>query len=385
MSDEKGVATGKRFARDLRRVREDRGVSLATIHDETQIAPSLLESFEEGGLYDHSAFNEVYLRSFVRAYATAVGISADEAVAGLEAALRGTYQNDLAATYLEGVSLDSAGDEEEHSTAEADEPNRGGRDARSVGSKGSNTDATPEEKAEKPTDATEKTDPHERPSPPVSVEDAPPPPHSVASTDRGENQRGPTPVLSIGGALLVVAVIGIGVWYALDVGDSPPVSSTPDVSDTLSELSSSSSARRSSPTTSPPPDTSQAPSTSSRGMSDPPTLGDTLHLTLRADSTVSGLRLRRDEDLRRPYWIQEGEAATFPFASRVIIENDLDGVSVYLEDRQVELPSDTTGRVVLDRNRVSALLENAEGAPVEWSTPPDTIPAGPLPSDSLAN
>ncbi|MFP4229409.1 MAG: helix-turn-helix domain-containing protein, partial [Salinivenus sp.] len=80
MSDPTEVAAGKRFALDMRRIREDRDVSLSSIHEQTQIAPSLLRSFEEGGLYDHSAFNEVYLRSFVRAYAAVVGMSPKDAV-----------------------------------------------------------------------------------------------------------------------------------------------------------------------------------------------------------------------------------------------------------------------------------------------------------------
>ena len=387
MPDEKGVAAGKRFARDMRRVREDRGVSLAAIHEQTQIAETLLESFEDGGLYDHSAFNEVYLRSFVRAYASVVGISPDEAVSGLESALRGDYQNALAAAHLEGVSPDAPERESEETadtTSEDAEPNRPDRSAGLSESEQPESTAATGATAEGATDSEQDTEDQERPTPPVNADDAPPHPSSVASSDRDGDERVQAPVLSIGAALLVVGVIGLGVWYALDAEDSQPASSPPDVSDTTSESRSITSARTSPPTASDTPDTSQA-STSTLEPSDQLTLGDTLHLTLRADSTVSGLRMRRDEDLRRPYWIQQGEAAAFPFTSRAIIENDLDDVTVYLENRRVNLPPDTSARVFIDRQRADALLDNPEQGPAAWATPPDTIPTGPLSSDSSAN
>lgn len=130
MADESSVAAGKRFAKDMKRVREDRGLSVDDIHEETRVARSIIRSFENGGLYDHSTFNEVYLRSFVRTYAEALNISADVALEGLDAALEGTYEDQLAREYLPSVGNDAAADspsdeEGEGSTSSSASPESG--------------------------------------------------------------------------------------------------------------------------------------------------------------------------------------------------------------------------------------------------------------------
>jgi hypothetical protein len=77
-------------------------VSIDEIHTETRIARTLIESFEEGELYDHPTYNRVYLRSFIKAYADAVEISRERALQALDGALNGTYQHELAQEYLSG-------------------------------------------------------------------------------------------------------------------------------------------------------------------------------------------------------------------------------------------------------------------------------------------
>ena len=47
MPDDKAVRNGKRFAQDLRQAREEAGLTLGDIHEETKIPMGLLESFEE--------------------------------------------------------------------------------------------------------------------------------------------------------------------------------------------------------------------------------------------------------------------------------------------------------------------------------------------------
>ena len=108
MSKETIADAGERFADDLRRIREDRGVGIDQIHEQTRVANALIETFERGDLYDHPGFNRVYLRSFIRAYASSIGIDADRALTGLDAALAGVYEGDLAARYLDGEALPSA-------------------------------------------------------------------------------------------------------------------------------------------------------------------------------------------------------------------------------------------------------------------------------------
>ena len=94
-------ASGERFARDMRRIRETRNVSQDDIHEETRIAITIISAFEQDGLFEHPAFNRVYLRSFVRAYAGCIDIDPELALNHLERALAGEYENELAARILD--------------------------------------------------------------------------------------------------------------------------------------------------------------------------------------------------------------------------------------------------------------------------------------------
>lgn len=125
MPEERDAAT-RRYSRDMRRIREEHDISIEDIHEDTRIAKTLLESFEEGSIYDHPTFNRVYLRSFVRVYAEAIELAPDEALDALEAALDGTYGNGLAVEHCgedplkseaeisdEGAASDSSQKEED--------------------------------------------------------------------------------------------------------------------------------------------------------------------------------------------------------------------------------------------------------------------------------
>jgi len=101
MSKQTAVPAGERFANDLRRIREARGVTIDQIHDETRVARSLVQTFEKGSLYDHPGFNRVYMRSFIRAYTSCIDVDADEALRALDDALSGDYEHALAAKYLD--------------------------------------------------------------------------------------------------------------------------------------------------------------------------------------------------------------------------------------------------------------------------------------------
>ena len=512
MADETDVAAGRRFASDMKKIREDRGVSVDDLHNETRIARSLIESFEEGGLYDHSTFNEVYLRSFVRAYAEAVEISPETALNGLDDALEGTYENELAETYLQarppeggdegeyasesenGGPADhsrdapvaggpegrgglvgppralgedepveehvespsqTAGDENGVSPPVEEEPERGEAVEEEQNSGGAKT--TDHRAVSQPTEAEEGTlestsrdeggqqeetneegdadeeqegldvrpswmdDPEEAdddslPSPegaPTS-EEPPIPSHSSpsdeASTtspstpDAGETgivgeptalgeepEHSPDPprpgspslpdsqardkeaasLFSIGGrrgilgpgigiAVVLLVMIGLGVAF-LSSGETTkkePESTSAAVPDTSTEA---------------PADTTSSP--------DPPpadvTLGESVPLTILATANVGGIRIQRDEDLRRPYWIGEGTAQVFPFEQQVTIENELSDIRLFIAGYPYPVsPQDTVGGLEIRRSQVESFVDTLRGAPTPLSVSPDTIPVG---------
>lgn len=65
------------FGEELRKHREQRQVSLASISEITRISEKMLESIEAGKF---SVVPQAYIRAFLRAYARAIGLDGDEAL-----------------------------------------------------------------------------------------------------------------------------------------------------------------------------------------------------------------------------------------------------------------------------------------------------------------
>ncbi|PSQ75472.1 MAG: hypothetical protein BRD33_04130 [Bacteroidetes bacterium QH_6_63_17] len=128
-------------------------------------------------------------------------------------------------------------------------------------------------------------------------------------------------------------------------------------------------------------DTAEAEAASSSDLLRRPAdvrLGDTLHLSVEATSVVAGVRVQQDDDLRRPYWIEPGEAQVFPFTRRITVENQLDSLRLFLED----YPYPTTqtneeGRIIISRDTAEQFADTLREAPASFPTPSDTVRIGP--------
>jgi len=562
-------AAGERFARDMRRVREDRDLTQDDIHEETRIAVTLIDAFERDGLFEHPAFNRVYLRSFVRAYAGCINVDADQALTHLERALQGAYQNELAVEELgaapEAPSVDEEIKEPEDSDTDESRPTQPDRprgsqertqnvfDPRPVGSSSSDAASTdpsrsrPEQEGDddrststtnrsarddrsgprSKRDAPSQTDDSDRNAPggpshddnvdspadrtkddgpshvadssvgltadarrntgdvfnkrPITDEgeepeddekvdergpteasaedergpghpalsspddskesetseeatnasgqteeqetdsqspgarframregdaDAPPPPaqgemvgtprpvgaESTASGERGESYRdadatSPPPLtqrerleraaqdatgsgadfllenrrpLMIGGGA-VAALLAVGlVWFMM--------AGSPDADTSAASKPTADTTVR--PATAPEPEPQRPPLANLA-------IGDTVFLILQAERDVSGIRIQRDNDLRRPYWINEGEYAVFPFTDRIIVWDQLENVDVLLEDYPYPETTDVRGRLVITRDSAQTFADTVRGSPVQYSTPPDTFRLSP--------
>ena len=109
-------------------------------------------------------------------------------------------------------------------------------------------------------------------------------------------------------------------------------------------------------------------------------LGDTMDVVVIADGgAVGGLRITRDDDLRRPYWIEAGEAKAFPASQRIVLEERLDMIRLILEG--YEYPTDRRddqGRIVITRESAQAFLDTLQGPPADLSQSPDAVPVGPI-------
>ena len=482
MVDEPTVA--KRFSKDLRQIREERGISIDEVHSKTRIARTLIESFEKGHLYDHESYNRVYLRSFVKAYAEAVDISVQQALDGLKDALDGTYDGWLAEEFIRRPRASDEGsqreadsgaspDESEETEEFSNVPSAGGPDGRggivgpprAVGEDDSEApdadaaSAEEEEESAAEVDA-EESDPDPDPDndqEPSRSEHSPSP--SSPSTDddgtdtdderrsdadgdnpswledEGSDEDAPSPSFpqQDSAAEPDVEAPSAGMGEGGVVGEPTPLGSSSEEEGTTGARSQEvnpSRQQRSSGSASwnpfsghqeremylaaagiaivvvvlaglaflffsseePAPETTSpanvdtteaaasAPDTAATQPERPPpanlTLGETLHLTVRATANVSNLRVQRDEDLRRPYWIEDGEANVFPFERQVTLQNELEDIDLFLEGYPYPMPNDTTGGIEITRSQAEAFADTLRGAPPSLSAVPDTIPVG---------
>jgi hypothetical protein len=116
-----------------------------------------------------------------------------------------------------------------------------------------------------------------------------------------------------------------------------------------------------------------------------------MYLTVVAEGRVAPIRIQRDEDLRRPYWIQEGAAKVFPAEERIVLENALGEVRLLLNGYPFPTaPNDAEGRLVITRDTAQAFADTVRGRSAVLEVTPDTIakgqpPGAPVPEDTATN
>ncbi len=343
---------GTRFARDLRRIRRDRGISLADIHDATKIAYDIIKRFEHDALINHPQFNRVYLRLFVRAYAEHLGLDVQMTLEALELAIKGRYAGSLAKEYL-GES------EEERKEARPKQQKKTSRAKPAAPESDQVTEAAPSTQTErkpaktprkKSSGAARKTDAGtpDAGTPDSGTPDSGTPDAETSPTEQpvarevsspeGVSDRSASPGArpSKGGSIsdptwkflgaqapsgsgsgsgadprwiflgVLVVVVGLGVWALTRMGSGP---------DELVQES-------------------PLPVELVEPANDIPiqSLPDTLNITIVADKGgVAPIRVTLDDDLRRPYWIDRGGSMTFRMVDRIILEQQLDSVTVLVE------------------------------------------------------
>jgi transcriptional regulator with XRE-family HTH domain len=348
MNDTSPEASIQRFAADLKRIREARDVSLADIREATRVSKDVLDDFESGALFNRDSFNPVYLRSLAKSYARHVGISPTQRVLEyMELAEANRYANELAVEELdeEPRSIDWAdADDKRESKDEGSAPGPSARDTGPPAPASRNASSSTDEAAESPQS---RADPDGRR---WSSSGA-----SVSSG--GGASSGATMRLLVLGAVLLLVVGGV-VWGLVQWSGSDGASPEDPVPEESAPA---------------PPDTVQS---SAPAGPPPPVLDDTIYATIYATrGSVDGVRVQRDNDLRRPYWIEEGTAVVLPFTERITIEGQLDQFQLFVNEYPMPLePLDSQGRRVLTRNDLNTWADTTQAAPA------DTLP---LPADTL--
>ncbi|PSQ96337.1 MAG: hypothetical protein BRD53_03990 [Bacteroidetes bacterium SW_7_64_58] len=365
MSSDPDVPALQRFGRDLRRIREDRDVTTATVHTHTQAPESQIQSFEAGTLYEESTMNPVYLRAFVRAYAEAVDLPPHAVLDQLEAALSGNYQNQLAVQYLD---VPSSASKPDSSTGQPDAASR--EDEQETTPRGSSTDEGTDSGGAQSTGREHESGKTEGES---ETPDPDPEDETVSTASTTESggtlwseNRGASLVAIAG--LFLIAVVGALIYVSLGETDSAPNSPSESSARTVA------SADQSSPDTLAAADTAEIDERPQQASPGDIALGDTLHVTVYATADVRELRVQQDDDLRRPYWIREGEAAVFPFARQITLQNQLDSLRLLVERYPYPVSrTDDEGRIVITRDKVQRFLDTLRAAPTTVPSSPDTI------------
>lgn len=108
------METLKHFAEELKQQRELLGITLTDIFDKTRIDKKYLEAMENG---DFEIMPQVYMRAFIRKYAEAVNLDANEFMLKYDAARSGKTYEEVSKTYETESS--KAHEEEEIPTEQA--------------------------------------------------------------------------------------------------------------------------------------------------------------------------------------------------------------------------------------------------------------------------
>ncbi|TVQ09272.1 MAG: helix-turn-helix domain-containing protein, partial [Balneolaceae bacterium] len=85
---------------DLKAIREKQRMSVQDVYERTRISAENIGLIESGELYTRPDANKIYLRSFTRTYAKAVGVSDEDITTALDYMEADMYEGFLAEKYL---------------------------------------------------------------------------------------------------------------------------------------------------------------------------------------------------------------------------------------------------------------------------------------------
>ena len=344
MSEASSYPSRLKFSSDLRRIREERDLTLEALHDETKIPLDVLQDFEEAGLFDNPMFNRVYLRMIVRTYALFVEIPSKVALEALDEALLDSYKGRLAMEFLGEKPPE---DEETPATeaAKAEAPDVEAPEEEKPPEKP--VAKTPAERAKAKTPVT-KT--------PALLTKAEP---SLESPSPGRRRVPPVDIKKRASYTQWVLIVGTifvflgAIWAVLEFLDRP------DGAEQQQTV---------------PVDTTAVDTVAVEPPRPLIIVGDTLDFVVVAAQKVERIYITRDEDARRPYWIEEGVAVAYPALDRIILESKVDRIELLVEGYAYPIHSlDAQGRLVITRAAVEAFVDTLTAAPVQLPAAPDTI------------
>ena len=360
------------FLGDLSAIREKRNVSLEELRNATKVYPNVIAQFEQDGLKDHPLFNSLYVRAFIRSYAGAVGIPPEEVLDAYDEALSGGYRRQLAIEHLdlpveeiEALRLMQEQKKKVEPVFTADKFEFDKPAARTSDKSKPKSKTKPAEKKPEKSAIDEAIDSK------ATVTFVP----KSSSRRRKQSEAGILdniqemlkPILGSGkqsalvqwGLVAVGIVIGIVALMQLlsfqsssaQEDDMPPLAA--EQSEQPEETNAGNVIA---------PD-SLAPLPAEELQVETPVvpvvLGDSIPVyVVAADGKLDPFRLKLDRDLRRPYWLDEGDSMLVFFKERATFEVNLANMDILIEGRSYPIyRTDSLATVVIDRDSVQTFLQ----------------------------
>ena len=381
MSNRKTIPGLRDFLKDLKTIREKHQVTHEQVFAATKVNVQLIEEFETNGLVDHNLFNHLYLRAFVRSYSEIVGINPDKTVAYYESAIKGGYERQLAISYLDferpprPVRLSEV--EQKVSEEEAHQPIEVATESFTEDEK-AKAKALPEEieeEVETPANVSAKArsqveqallDPEEEVSVWQRIQHVPFLGELINTARKGMRLQAGTPSQNstlqwglVGSVLVILSLLLFfllrgGGEYGSTTDETPAESVNPD------EMSAM------------PPTTQAVPATTDPIFETlPPDLissivdADSIPVWIVAtDDRLSPFRVQVDNDLRRPYWLDQGDSSVFYFVRRMAIEEGLDVMRIQVDSFQYSSSFvDASGRLIITRDSLRGFLQQITFTP----------------------
>ncbi len=347
------------FLADLVSIRQKSQVSLDDIRVKTKVYPHIIKQFETDALSDHPLFNDLYVKAFIRSYSKVVGIDPENTVTLFEKAKDGVYGRELAVKHL-GYELSPR--EKEAFEAQRNRHEKHNQNAASEVSEGKDqgtrrSDVSPAASIDAQNQSSERPSPRRTEKAKGSLEVM-----LQASQENGFVQWAILAGCIIVGLIIIFQIVARqSIEMAADDSQSTTIQETSvankESSDTDS-LSQLEGALDTSQITAQP----AVDETLSQVQKPvrPVVLEDSLGVVIIAETgKLDPFRVRIDADLRRPYWLEEGDSMRFLMGQQIIVEDNLQAMKILLEGEEYPIhETDSTARVTITRDSVLAFLNS---------------------------
>lgn len=364
MSEQPATGPLGQFLDDLSAIRERRNVSLEALRNATKVYPNVIAQFEVDGLKDHPLFNSLYVRAFIRSYANAVGIPPDEVLRAYDEALQGVYRRQLAIEYLdlppaEIKALRAAQVEKvepvfavDKFEFEQEEKRKAAAKAKKISKPLPKTDSMP---------VANKADGRAITFIPKSKQGADA--SALANFTAGAKDAVSSFFASGKQSALMqwgLLAGGLGLLVLVVIQLLSLQSDTPTLNDLQpAEPAATIPAENVSPVAAIP-DSLPAQPIAVAPPREPAVLGDSIPVQIvAATGVLDPFRIKRDTDLRRPYWLDQGDTMLVYLKNRAIIEDNLASMQILIDGFAYPIyRTDSLARVVISRDSVQAFLDS---------------------------